>query len=584
MISRQSILLAPGRFADVFDKLESIGNAIGGLGKPGGFVRHEADQKEYGYAPFHRYEFCFTSVTGEPLVFVRSITSGVELFINPDLELFFGLEEQTSGCSIWWDPRRGVEALRRHVVDEGNLEIVEIRVDYLQRYLQARQMSLVTGHYRHLCLFDPSPSSLEAFVAEDVVLGSPEQGAKAIFQSWGPRRDIPGTPPFLQRRLHLWFEIKPLEIDIDDPWAEEPAFDPYSFTLPTRTGPVAPARWKHFRQTEARKFEGGVCDFMDYVYFRQEVLSKYEEASGFDVSDNGSVSCRYYWGLVRSTSRIGNELLATAIGDFAEGVPFEEWPHWKQYAVEPPSRETIDALCEEQTVPDAVNSVVQALRRLNEAFALFADSIGVAISELPWQGSLDSLAGRQLKWVYPTNAGDEEFLKRATLLSTLVIDGLAPCSLRKLLKAMGEDLHLNDGDPPQPLNSRNLLQRVTLMAVLRKSFQLPVETIPILVKQAEGKATSVSDSDLQAELKGSCRQVRDEFAPLAFLYDLRTYGGLAHTPSMPKVATAAANLGLPREKWHRIHYLCLLGLVGGSVKQIEEHLRSNLISGEHSQA
>jgi hypothetical protein len=25
-----------------------------------------------------------------------------------------------------------------------------------------------------------------------------------------------------------------------------------------------------------------------------------------------------------------------AIGDFAEGVPFEERPHWKQYAVEPP--------------------------------------------------------------------------------------------------------------------------------------------------------------------------------------------------------------------------------------------------------
>lgn len=66
---------------------------------------------------------------------------------------------------------------------------------------------------------------------------------------------------------------------------------------------------------------------MDRVYFRQEVLTKYEGASGFEVGDDGSVSCHNYWGLVRSTARLGNELLATAIGDFAEGVPFEEWLH-----------------------------------------------------------------------------------------------------------------------------------------------------------------------------------------------------------------------------------------------------------------
>lgn len=66
---------------------------------------------------------------------------------------------------------------------------------------------------------------------------------------------------------------------------------------------------------------------MDRVYFRQEVLMKYEAASGFEVKDDGSVSCYHYWGLARSTARLGNELCSTAIGDFAEGVPFEEWLH-----------------------------------------------------------------------------------------------------------------------------------------------------------------------------------------------------------------------------------------------------------------
>jgi hypothetical protein len=458
------------------------------------------------------------------------------------------------------------------VIEQGNLEIVEIRVDYLLRYLQARQVSLIVGHYRHLHLFDPSASSVEKFAAEDVVLGSPDQGAKAIFQNWGLREDIPGTPPFLQRRLHLWFEIRPPEIDIDDPWADEPSFDPYTFTLPTRVGPVAPARWRHLRQTEGRRFEGGVCDFMDRVYFRQEVLSKYEGASGFDVSDNGSVSCRHYWGLVRSTSRVGNELLATAIGDFAQGVPFEEWPHWAQYAVEPPSLETVGALREEQILPDAVNSLVRSMHTLNDAFARFANSIGVAIPNPIWRGSVDSLAGRQLKWVYPAAADDDEFLKRATLASTLVVDSLDPASLRKLLNAVGKDLHMNDESPPRPLGSRNLLQRVTLIALLIETIQPSIVAIPMLVKQAEGKVTNGSADDLQAELARSHQLVRHELAPLAFLYDLRTHGGFAHTPNRAAAATAAAQLGLTDKNWHRIDYLRLLSLIAESVMQVSNHL------------
>lgn len=573
VVSRQSLLLAPERFADIFDTLGSVGNVIDGLGKPGGSILQAGKQKEYRYAPFHQFEFPFTSIVGEPLVFVHFATSDVQLFINPDLWLFFELEEKTCGCGVWWDPRRGVEALRQRVIDKDNLEIVEIRVDYLLKYLRARQISLLVGHYRHLHLFDPSQATIGTFMRGDVILGSPGQGAKAILQNWG-LRDIPGTAPFLQRRLHLWFQIRPPEIDVEDPWAEQPSFDPYTFTLPTRVGPVAPARWKHFRRTQECQFDGAVCDVMEMVYFRQEVLTKYEGASGFDVTDDGWVSCRHYWGLDRSTARLGNELLATAIGDFAEGVPFEEWPHWKQYAVEPPSLETAAALGEEQTVPNAVNSLVQVLDALNDAFACMAASLRVAIDEPPWRGSLDSLAGRQLKWVYPTAADDDEFLKRASLTSTLVLDALESTSLRQLLDAWGGNLHMNDENPPGPLGSRNLLQRVTLIAMLIEGFRPDIAAIPVLVKQAEGKGASAGEPDLQAELARLHRRVRDEFAPLAFLYDLRTHGGLTHTPNKARAASAAAQLGLPEKNWHRTDYLRLLSLVAGSVHRISKHLKT----------
>jgi len=577
-VERQCILIPPDSFAAAFDKLESVGNVFHNLGGAGGSVSYQGGKKEYLYHAFHQFEIPFTSLVGEPLVFAHAGTSHVELFINPDLWLYLELEEKTSGSGIWWDPRRGTEALIRRVIDEGNLETVEIRSDYLRKYLQARQMSLVVGHYRGTLLFDPPQSYIEAFVEEEVTLGSPEQGVKAIFQNWGLKKDIPGKP--LQRRLHLWFEISPPEIDVDNPWEAPPPFDPYTFTLPTREGPVAPARWKHFRDTEGRTFEGEFCESMNRVFFRQEVLTKYEGASGFEVKDNGSVHCFHYWGLVRSTARHGNDLLSTAIVDFAEGVPFEEWPHWKQYAVEPPSADAARALAEERSVPEAVNSLVDALQILNSAFSQMAASLGLTTLDCLWRGSLESLAGRQLKWIYPVTADDDEFLKRATLASTLVLDALQAGSLRTFLKVIGENLHQDFENPPKTLGSRKLLQRAVLLAQLIEKFQPDVSELPTLIQQAEGKA-SATEPDLQVELEDAYNRVRDEFAPLAFLYDLRIHGGLAHQPNKERAAAAAAKLGLPTKNWHRTDFLSLLSLVSDSIARISENLGSANIYRVH---
>lgn len=572
VVERQSLLLAPEQFARVFDKLQSVGSVLCDLGKPGESVYQSGQENVRSYSPFHRFEFLFASAVGEPLVFIRSTTTGAQLFVNPDLWMFFELEESPPGSGCWWDPRRGVDALLQQVIGQGNLQVVEIRIEYLLRYLQARQASLVVGHYRHLHLYCPPRATAEAFVEGNIVLGSPGQGAKAILQNWGPRSDIPGTAPFLQRRMHLWFEIKPPEFDGDDPWRERPPFDPYTFTLPTEVGPVAPARWKHFLPTEGRIFEGVTCDFMNPVYFRQEVLCKYEGASGFKVADNGSVSCHHYWGLVRSTVRYGNELLSTAIGDFAEGVPFEEWPHWKQYAVAPPSPESLAGITQEQSVPKAVNSLVKELEGLNGAFEEMTASLGVQVRGLLWSGSLDSLCGRQLKWVYPASADEDEFLKRATLASTLVIDGLEPRSLRTLLSRIGEGLDENDENPPKPLGSRNLLHRLVLAAALVEHIRPQLGVIAALVKQAQGRSGGQKDPDLQAELRELDRRVREELSPLVFLYELRTCGGLAHPPNKDKAAQAAGKLGLPQGEWRRIDYLHLLERVADSVHRASGHL------------
>ena len=573
-VFRQTLLLPPDGFSALFDKLDSVGNVIGHLGRAGGFVTHSDQQKQYGYSPFHEFQFPFASIVGEPLAFVRWDTSGPHLFINPDLWLFFELEERPGGSGVWWDPRRGLEVLRQGTTDQENLQIVEIRTDYLMKYLQARQLSLLVGHYRQLLLFDPTDEKIQAFVNDETVIGKPEDGAKAKLENWGLRDDGVGDRRFLQRRLHLWFVIQPTAIDINDPWKDDPPdFDYREFTLPTDAGPVAPARWCHHRikANETTKFAGVQCDFMDRVYFRQEVLMKYQGSSGYEILDNGSVRCNY-WGLVRSTSRLGNELISTGIGDWAEAVPFAEWQHWKQFSVEPPSLETAKSLCEEDSIPDQVNDLVGSLERLNRIFSILADSLGVSCPAGVWLGSVDSLAGRQLKWIYPVDADDEEFLKRATLLSTFVLEELSAPHLRTVLNAIGVGLHRNDDNPPRSLGSRNLLQRLSLIALIIARLRPERDEIPRLVQVSEGKRHIAESPELEAELQYCYVTVRRDLAALAFMYNLRIHGGLAHAPNKDRVVSAVKDLGLSEQNWGRRDYLRMLRLVTAAIDAFSEHL------------
>src|SRR5437867_9995037 len=113
------------------------------------------------------------------------------------------------------------------------------------------------------------------------------------------------------------------------------------------------------------------------------------------VQDDGSVVCGGFGALNRSTSRLGNELVQTAIGDFAEGVPYDEWPHWRQYAVEPPSPESVQAIIREIQIPDAVNQLLDSLDRMTSEATDFAAARHLTIDPI-WSASRDSLAARQL--------------------------------------------------------------------------------------------------------------------------------------------------------------------------------------------
>jgi hypothetical protein len=560
---QNTLLLAPGAFAAAFDAFGAVGNVLWMVAKPG--LVHSAGQTKY--EPFYQFHIAHPAVTAEPLVVPMPDADQPQLFINPDLWLFLELKEQNAGSGIWHDPRRLVDALVRR--REEDLEVVEIRTEYLLRYLQARQMSLLVALYRQFLFFDPPAEARNAFVKEDLTLGAPGEGVKAILENWGLRQEALGEAYYLQRRLHLWYQIEPPERSAEV--SETSTFDVFSFTLPTDSGPVAPARWKNVPNPNQQPIAGVDGGFMDSVYFRQEVLTKYEGTAGYTVSDDGSVSCSYYWALSRSTCRIGNELVSTSIGDFGQGVPVEEWPHWRQYAVEPPDAAGFAALRSETKIPEAVNGVLDALQRLNAAFFALCNSAGVLPTTDLWQGSRDGLAARQLKWVYRTGADDDEFLKRATLASTLFLDGLTVPPVREFLSSLGERLHQSFDKAGNTLGSRNLLQRLTLIVMILERLRPTRENLAVLVEQAEGKRVN-AEPDLQAELEDCRKQAREIFAPLAFLYDLRVSGGWAHPPNKEDAKTAAEKLGLPAGSWHRTHFLQLLKLIEDSLDEITDRL------------
>ncbi len=565
-VMRQTLLIPKGAFESIFNHLESIGNVLHSLGKASGCVFSSGADRKYRYEPFHWFDLRGIETPCEPVVFVHESALPKCLFLNPDLIIYLGLTEKVSGLGVWWDTRTSSEVIRHH--RSGNIEVIQIRSDFLRRYLQARQMSLLIGHYAHRHHYNPSPAQVAAFKKGEVILGSPGEHAKALLQNWGLQKNI--GEPFLQRRLHLWFEIQSQPINEEDPWGEDPPFNPYTFTFPTINGPVAPARWAHLRAYDGKpRYKGKTCNFMDPIYFRQEALVRYETSGDFHVSDDGAVLCGSHWGLSRSTRRLGNDLLCTSIGDFAEGVPFSEWIHWQMHSVEPPSHETIESMRADKPIPLLINELVHELNQLNSSFVGFAHAINATSAGGPWQGSLDSIAGRQLKWAYPANANEDEFIKRATLASTLVVDALLPEAMRELLCQISSSLHLKEG---KSLGSRNLLQRVALVATLITKIRPPLAELTSLVDQTENISKKAIAPDIQIELASVFADIRADFSPIAFLYDLRVHGGIAHPPNKKGAVEAARKLGLPDGAWTRQDFIRLINLVTGSIEKISSRL------------
>ena len=565
--TRECFLIALDQIAATFAALDYIGEALDGLGQPVSWITTApSGGTAYGYNPAHNFELRHSGIFVESLVAIRYGTVGAETFlINPDLWLELGLEETSSGSGSWWDRARGIEVLRRRHLADAFLEAVEIRRDALLRYLRDRQRALVIGEFRAARRDRPSADDLAAFDTQDIVLerDAPFR-AKAIVRSNGPGAGITReTRQSLYRWLHLWIALLPPALNTTRPFDEQPAFDVYAFTLPTRDGEAAPARYRGAAGSPEKPYSGVLTDHMTPVYFRQAVLEKYQGSATYVVSDDGGVQCDHFWSTGPSTRLLANEFVAIPIGDFGIHVPFDDWPHWKQHAVAPPGRETLDVAYGEPAIVDLVNDLFEKFKDLNQAFYVACFNHGVD-GTLLWDGSLDTPAGRNLKRYYRDDAHDDVFLERATFAATL-LDELRAKPLKAFLRSFDTTLHL-DFETGDPLRSFRLLQRAALAVQISVSMHPQRETISRLVRAAEGYGEPGLDPNLLRDLEQINADVRSRLAPLALLTEVRNKAGVAHKPaSSQTLGEIVGRLGLPKRGWKRREYISFLQTIGAGV-------------------
>jgi hypothetical protein len=553
-----------------FETLDAVGNAIGDLGLPSVSISRDPDGKEtYHYQPAHEFELNYSGIRVEPLVSERVGERSNIFLINSDLWLQLGLEETNPGSAIWVESRSGTEVLRERSSD--GFRMVEVQRDYLLRYLRDRRRALIVGHYADARLEQPTADEVALFAADRVELECRRPYRAKVRLISAPldvaTRRMRGA---LHRQMHLWFCIRPPELDPVRTWQERPSFDVHTFTLQTHSGQVAPERFKASADFTV-PFAGVACDFMAPVFFRQEVIERYQDSSTFSVADDGAIHCGSFWGLYRSTQLHGNEYISTAIGDFAEGVPYDEWPHWHRYAIPPPGRSSLNVAASEQTTSAAVTRLVEALEGLNSAFGSAMFAVGLDAGRL-WDGYVDSLAARRLKRYYRTDAADDVFLERATLLATIVTEELRAVAIRPFLQRFDPTLHRSFADPPTTLQSRTLLQRMALVITIITALSPDPAEVMSLVRRAEG-ADHSGDSETLREIRSLFAAVRAKFTPLALIYELRNVAGIAHRTDPARVGEIVQQLGLPREHWRRGDFLRLVAIVTRCVSEIAQVLR-----------
>ncbi|ETA69402.1 hypothetical protein MettiDRAFT_2901 [Methanolobus tindarius DSM 2278] len=185
--------------------------------------------------------------------------------------------------------------------------------------------------------------------------------------------------------------------------------------------------------------------FMASVYFRDDVLKKYEGDRNYQIGDNGTVQFGYEWGTFRGCYRVANGIIVVNLGDLGEGLPDEELEHWKLYNILPSEVDLTDHYTDFRfTINRLVRSMEMVNSQMKNKIKLYYPEASHFNTDL-FNDNLFDLEHadyhlRFLKKVMNESTSAEEFEMKVVTLNCLVIDSVNTKLLSKLLNRLDENV------------------------------------------------------------------------------------------------------------------------------------------------
>jgi len=198
----------------------------------------------------------------------------------------------------------------------------------------------------------------------------------------------------------------------------------------TRTG------LKSAKKAAKHEIEG----FLESVYFKEEVLKKYESNKDFSVGDHGTVLFGYRWGLFRGVYRVAKGYIAANLGDLGEGLPDKELEHWKQYNVSqskiPIGERYFDF---RDTIRRMIHFMNQSNKRVENHIKKFYFDVKLRDVQLFDLTHMESTLNH-VKKVIDKKTTVDEFQARIIFLNILLLESINTELIKKIFTAINKDL------------------------------------------------------------------------------------------------------------------------------------------------
>ncbi len=196
---------------------------------------------------------------------------------------------------------------------------------------------------------------------------------------------------------------------------------------------------KSAKKAAKHKIEG----FLEPVYFREEVLKRYESNKDFKIGDDGTVLFGYQWGLFRGVYRFAKGYLVVNLGDLGEAFPNEELKHWKKYNVPLSNIPKIGIYSDfRNTIRRMIHFMNQSNDRIKNYLGKFFPDINIPNKNIFLLDNTEDILNN-IKKVINNKTTIDEFQSRIIFLNILLIESINVELINKVFEQIGEDLDLS---------------------------------------------------------------------------------------------------------------------------------------------